>query len=52
LRLLPNVEDVIPIGKPYKLASKEFHPQNTIVKVKDVVIGGNEIVVMAGPCAV
>ncbi|MCD6567945.1 MAG: 3-deoxy-7-phosphoheptulonate synthase [Dehalococcoidia bacterium] len=52
LRLLPNVEDVIPIGKPYKLASREFHPRNTKVKVKDLIIGGDEITVMAGPCAV
>ena len=52
LQLLPGVEEVIPVSKPYKLASREFHPQNTIVKVNDVVIGGDEIVTMAGPCAV
>jgi 3-deoxy-7-phosphoheptulonate synthase len=52
LELLPGVEQVIPISKPYKLASREFHPQDTIVKVKDIAIGGNEIVIMAGPCAV
>jgi 3-deoxy-7-phosphoheptulonate synthase len=52
LQLLPGVEEVIPISKPYKLASREFHPQNTIVKVNDLFIGGEDIVIMAGPCAV
>ncbi len=52
LELLPGVEQVVPISKPYKLASREFHPQDTIVKVNGVTIGGDEIVIMAGPCAV
>ena len=52
LLLLPGVEELIPVSKPYKLASREFHPQNTIVKVNDIAIGGDEIVVIAGPCAV
>jgi 3-deoxy-7-phosphoheptulonate synthase len=52
LELLPGVEQVIPVSKPYKLASREFHPQDTIVKLKSVTIGGNRVVVMAGPCAV
>jgi 3-deoxy-7-phosphoheptulonate synthase len=52
MELLPGVEQVIPISKPYKLASREFHPQNTTVKINDITIGGDEIVVMAGPCAV
>ena len=52
LELLPGVEEVIPITKPYKLASREFHPENTVITVNDVTIGGDEIVVMAGPCAV
>ncbi len=52
LQLLPGVEEVIPISKPYKLASREFHPQNTIVKVNDLAIGSDEIVIVAGPCAV
>jgi len=49
---LPGVEQVIPISKPYKLASREFQPQNTIVRVGDINIGGDELVVIAGPCAV
>jgi 3-deoxy-7-phosphoheptulonate synthase len=52
LELLPGVEQVLLVSKPYKLASREFHPQETIVEVKGVTIGGNEIVIMAGPCAV
>ncbi|MFB0556763.1 MAG: 3-deoxy-7-phosphoheptulonate synthase [Dehalococcoidia bacterium] len=52
LQLLPGVEETIPVSKPYKLASREFHPQDTIVKVNDLAIGGDEIVIIAGPCAV
>ena len=52
LELLPGVEQVIPVSKPYKLASREFHPQDTLVKINGLTIGGNEIVVMAGPCAI
>jgi len=52
LELLPGVDQVIPVSKPYKLASREFHPRDTIVEINGVAIGGNEIVVMAGPCAV
>jgi len=52
MELLPGVEQVIPISKPYKLASREFHPQNTTVQINDITIGGDEIVVIAGPCAV
>jgi len=47
-----GVEEIIRIVKPYKLASREFKSFNTTVKVKDVVIGGKEVVVMAGPCVV
>jgi 3-deoxy-7-phosphoheptulonate synthase len=49
---LPMVEKVVPILKEYKLVSRDFKPQDTIVKVGDVEIGGDEVVVMAGPCAV
>jgi len=52
LELLPGVDEVIPVSKPYKLASREFHPQDTIIRINGVAIGGNEIVIMAGPCAV
>ncbi|HDQ04570.1 MAG TPA: 3-deoxy-7-phosphoheptulonate synthase [Deltaproteobacteria bacterium] len=49
---LEGVEKIIPILKPYKLASRESHQGNTMVTVGRVKIGGPEFVVMAGPCAV
>jgi len=52
LETLPGVEEVLRVTKPYKLASREFHPDDTLVRVGDVVIGGDEVVVMAGPCSV
>lgn len=51
--VLPGVENVMRIMKPYKLASRDFQPKDTVVQVgDDVKIGGREIVIMAGPCAV
>jgi 3-deoxy-7-phosphoheptulonate synthase len=50
--VLPGVEDVIPILKPYKLASREFRPVDTVVDVAGVKIGGRSLVVIAGPCSV
>jgi len=47
-----GVEEIIRIVKPYKLASREFKSFDTTVKVKDVVIGGKEVIIMAGPCVV
>ncbi|HID95307.1 MAG TPA: 3-deoxy-7-phosphoheptulonate synthase [Candidatus Latescibacteria bacterium] len=52
LKALPFVEDVVLISKPYKLVSREFHPERTVIKVGDVEIGGEQVVVMAGPCSV
>lgn len=52
LEMLPGVEDVMPISKPFKLSSREFQPDNTVIDVKGVRIGGGDLVVMAGPCAV
>jgi 3-deoxy-7-phosphoheptulonate synthase len=49
---LDGVERTVPILRPFKLASREFHPQDTVVKVNGVSIGGKQLVVMAGPCAV
>lgn len=48
----PGVEQIIPILKPYKFASRETHPQNTVINVGDVSIGAEKVVIMAGPCAV
>lgn len=52
LSVLPGVEKVVPILQPYKLASREVKPQNTVVKVGNVKIGDNKVIVMAGPCSV
>ena len=52
MELLPGVLEVVRISKPYKLASREFHPDNSVVMVGDVAIGGPEPVIMAGPCSV
>ncbi|NIM04297.1 MAG: 3-deoxy-7-phosphoheptulonate synthase, partial [Armatimonadetes bacterium] len=52
LEALPAVERVVPILKPYKFASLEFQPERTVIEVKGVKIGGEKIVVIAGPCSV
>lgn len=52
IEAMPGVEKVISILEPYKLASRKFHPENTIVTIKNVSIGGLEPVIMAGPCSV
>jgi 3-deoxy-7-phosphoheptulonate synthase len=53
LEVYPGVENVMPIQKPFKLASREFRPENTEFKMSNgVVVGGKQIVVMAGPCSV
>ncbi len=49
----PGVESVMPIQKPYKFVSREFKKENSIVKIAPgVEVGGNKIVIMAGPCTV
>ena len=52
LESLEGVERVVPIMKPYKLASREFHPASTEVKVGSATIGPGAVTVIAGPCAV
>jgi 3-deoxy-7-phosphoheptulonate synthase len=47
-----GVETVMPISKPYKGASREFKPQDTVLNVGGVTIGGRDLVIMAGPCSV
>lgn len=49
---LPGVADAIRVTKPYKLISKELRPEKSIVKVGNASIGGNELAIIAGPCAV
>jgi len=52
LEAFPGVEKVMPILKPYKLVSREFKPESSIINVDGVKIGGKKIVIMAGPCSV
>jgi 3-deoxy-7-phosphoheptulonate synthase len=53
LELLPGVQEVHRISSPYKLAGRSFRPEGTVVRLANGIgIGGNEIVVMAGPCSV
>ncbi len=52
VEIQPGVERVIPISKPYKLASRELQKSDTIVSVGPIKIGGSRIVVIAGPCSV
>ena len=49
---MKDIENVVRISKSYKLASRDFHPDDTIIEIKGVKIGGDELVVMGGPCAV
>jgi 3-deoxy-7-phosphoheptulonate synthase len=51
LEVQSGVHEVLRISEPYKLASRTFKPDNTVVVVGDVRIGGDEVVVMAGPCS-
>lgn len=52
LEAMDGVEKVIPILAPYKLAGREFHAENSVIQVGDVSIGGPQLQIMAGPCAV
>jgi len=52
LEAMPQVEKAVRISAPYKFVSKEFRAARTEIKVRDVIIGGDEFVVMAGPCSV
>lgn len=47
-----NVEKIIKVQEPYKKANKKLHPENTVIKVGNIEIGGPNVVVMAGPCSV
>ena len=52
LLAIPSVESVMPIIKPYKLVSRDFKKEDTIVDIGGVKIGGKEIIIIAGPCSV
>jgi 3-deoxy-7-phosphoheptulonate synthase len=52
LQAISGVESVLPILKPFKLASREFHPEPSVIEVKGVRIGGGHLAMIAGPCAI
>ncbi|HOB86775.1 MAG TPA: 3-deoxy-7-phosphoheptulonate synthase, partial [Bacillota bacterium] len=52
LEALPEVEKVVYISRPFKLVGREFHPDDTVIRLGEVAIGGPKLAVMAGPCAV
>lgn len=52
ISILDGVEEVYRVTTPYKLASRSFKEENTVIKIKDVEIGGNNVVMIAGPCSV
>jgi 3-deoxy-7-phosphoheptulonate synthase len=52
LAALPGVETITPISRPFKLTSREFHPEDTVIRVLDAVVGDGGLTVMAGPCSV
>lgn len=49
---MPGVDHTVPISRPYKVASREFIPENTVFPLDGFVIGGDEVIMIAGPCAV
>ena len=50
--ILEGVERVVRVLKPFKIASRDFHPENTLIPVNGCQIGGKQVVMMAGPCSV
>lgn len=52
IEIMPGVEKIVPIMKPFKLVSRETKAEDTVIKVKGFTVGGEEISVIAGPCAV
>jgi len=49
---LPGVKDAIPVTRPYKLVSREFKPEDTVIQVGGVSIGKDQLTIVAGPCAI
>jgi 3-deoxy-7-phosphoheptulonate synthase len=52
VRMMPGVERVVPVLKPFKVASREFKPTDTTFPIGDYMIGGEDFIIMAGPCSV
>ena len=49
---MPDVERILAVQEPYKLTNRKFHPEDTVVDVKGVQVGGKKLAVIAGPCSV
>src|SRR5450755_2068245 len=52
LRAIEGVEQVVPILKPFKLASREFHAEESVFDIKGIRVGGGHLMMIAGPCAI
>lgn len=52
IRANKNIAEVLRVSEPYKLANRAFHPENTQIKVDNEIIGGKQLVIIAGPCSV
>ncbi len=52
LEIAEDVDKIVPVTESYKLANRKFHPEPTVVKVGNTSIGGDEFVIMSGPCAI
>ncbi|MDE7061080.1 MAG: 3-deoxy-7-phosphoheptulonate synthase [Lachnospiraceae bacterium] len=52
LEIVDGVERIVSVTESYKLANKKFHPEKSVVKVGNTAIGGDEFVIMSGPCAI
>ncbi|BCN30371.1 3-deoxy-7-phosphoheptulonate synthase [Anaeromicropila herbilytica] len=52
IEIVDDVDRVVPVTESYKLPNKKFHPEPSVVKVGNVLIGGDQLVIMSGPCAV
>ena len=49
---MPGIDRIVPISRPFKIASREFISQNSVFPLDGIQVGGDEVVIMAGPCAV
>jgi 3-deoxy-7-phosphoheptulonate synthase len=52
LSRMPGVDRIMPVSRPFKMASREFHPDNTVIDINGHQIGANQVIIMAGPCSV
>ena len=52
LSILPNVERIMRVSEPYKKANRKFHPQDSVIQVGNVKVGGGNFAIIAGPCSV